>query len=116
MRPKLPAMLALAALSAGVAPAAATEPDVSITATVRARSVTFHSKPVVHVGLTGSPGRRDVDHTWRDNLPEEVQPDRTYHDVGIRFEASTTLDPAAVDPLSIDIDADSPTPADEDSP
>ena len=134
MRPMLPAMPAIAALllaalppvpavaqddataAPATVPATTTQPDISITATVRARSVTFHSKPRVEVELTGTPGRQDVDRTWRDNLPEEVQPDRTYRNVGIRFEASTTLDPAAVDPLRVDIDADPLPSPDEATP
>ena len=131
MRPKLPAMLAIAASIAssiavlpfarasaqddrGTAPAV--EPEISITATVRARSVTFHSKPDVQVELTGTPGRLDVDQTLRDNLPEDIEPRRTYRDVGVRFEASTTLDPAAVEPLRVDVDVDPLPPPDEAQP
>ena len=109
MRPEFPSapmirLLLLAALaSPGVAaqeppedePATGAEPDISLTAT---------------------PGRREVDRTWRDNLPEEILPGRTYRDIGVRFEASTTLDPDAVDPFRIDVDADPLQPQDEATP
>ena len=60
--------------------------DVSITATVRARELTFEVVPNPTVEF---PGRHKRDTVWdavRENLPPAVQPGVTYRDIGIRLK------------------------------
>ncbi len=60
--------------------------DVSITATVRARELTFEVVPNPTVEF---PGRHERETVWdavRENLPPAVQPGVTYRDIGIRLK------------------------------
>ena len=60
--------------------------DISITATVKARELTFEVVPNPTVEF---PGRHERETVWdavRENLPPAVQPGVTYRDIGIRFK------------------------------
>lgn len=60
--------------------------DISITATVRARELTFEVVPNPTVEF---PGRHERETVWdavRENLPPAVQPGVTYRDIGIRLK------------------------------
>ena len=66
--------------------AAVESADVSITATVRARELTFEVVPNPTVEF---PGSHKLDTVWdavRENLPPAVQPGVTYRDIGIRLK------------------------------
>jgi len=66
--------------------AAVESADVSITATVRARELTFEVVPNPTVEF---PGRHRRDTVWdavRENLPPAVEPGVTYRDIGIRLK------------------------------
>jgi hypothetical protein len=75
------------------------EPDVQIGARATARKVRFRTKPQTHVELQGEVierGRRQpmvetASDTERENLPEEVDPGVTYHNVHIGWQATAHL-------------------------
>lgn len=86
------AMFVLAAGSA--AGQEARQPDVAITATVRARELRFSRVPEVRVTFRGSVNGVENATVWttdRQNLPETVQPHVTYRDIGIRLTITSTL-------------------------
>jgi hypothetical protein len=60
--------------------------DVSITATVRARELTFEVVPNPAVEFPGTHKRDTVWDAARENLPPAVQPGVTYRDIGIRLK------------------------------
>jgi hypothetical protein len=60
--------------------------DVSITATVRARELTFEVVPNPTVEFPGRHKRETVWDAVRENLPPAVQPGVTYRDIGIRLK------------------------------
>ena len=70
-------------LLAAPAPAPS-EPDVAIFATVHARELRFSEVPQ---GVVTSPPSK----TERTNLPDQVQPNVTYRDIGIRLTITSTL-------------------------
>lgn len=60
--------------------------DVSITATVQAKELTFEIVPNPTVEFPGKPERETVWDAVRENLPRPVQPGVTYRDIGIRLK------------------------------
>lgn len=66
--------------------AAVESADVSITATVRARELTFEVVPNPTVEFPGRHRRETVWDAVRENLPPAVQPGVTYRDIGIRLK------------------------------
>ncbi|HKQ52964.1 MAG TPA: hypothetical protein VJT74_11380, partial [Pyrinomonadaceae bacterium] len=60
--------------------------DISITATVRARELTFEVVPNPTVEFPGSHKRETVWEAVRENLPPAVEPGVTYRDIGIRLK------------------------------
>jgi hypothetical protein len=60
--------------------------DISITATVRARELTFEVVPNPTVEFPGTHQRETVWDAVRENLPPAVQPGVTYRDIGIRLK------------------------------
>lgn len=60
--------------------------DVSITATVQAKELTFEIVPNPTVEFPGKPERETVWDAIRENLPRPVQPGVTYRDIGIRLK------------------------------
>lgn len=76
------------------AQAAAPPADITIIANVRAKELRFTFVPKVTVHFTGSVNgipNVTVHKTDRHNLPEEVQPNVTYRDIGIRLTITSTL-------------------------
>jgi hypothetical protein len=68
------------------------EPDVEMAARVRARELRFERKPRVELGAHAN-ARADVEHTSeRDNLPDEVEPGKTYRNVEVRWRLAARLD------------------------
>jgi hypothetical protein len=65
--------------------------DVSITANVRARSLTFEVVPNPTVEFTGKPARDTVWEAKRENLPTPVQPGVTYRNIGIRLKITSVF-------------------------
>lgn len=64
-------------------------PEISLTATVTARELIFHSEPSVTVEFFGQPERANVWETDRTNLPSPVRPHETYRDIGVRLRIET---------------------------
>jgi hypothetical protein len=69
--------------------------DIEIGATVKARKLRFRSRPHADVELHGEVTERGQrapieasSGSERENLPEEVQPGVTYHDVRVRWRAA----------------------------
>ena len=65
-------------------------PDVEIGAVVKARSLRFKSVPDVDVTLHGD-GHGQGSGSERENLPDQVVPGETYHDVTVRWYAASSL-------------------------
>jgi hypothetical protein len=73
--------------------------DIEIGATAQARRLRFRRKPEAEVEFRGSPEVESDSHTERENLPEEVEPGKTYRDVRVGWVAGARLDDDAVDEL-----------------
>jgi hypothetical protein len=79
--------------------------DVEIGASVRAKSLRFHSKPKTDVEAHGEVRERGRSRVGletssgseRENLPEEVEPGMTYRDVRVRWHAAARLEDRAPD-------------------
>ena len=68
------------------------EPDVEISARVRAKEVRFESKPEVEVGAyANAPASAELI-SERENLPDEVEPGVTYRDVAVRWRLAARLE------------------------
>ena len=66
-------------------------PDVDVSTTVRARELRFKTVPKTRVWFEGEPAERSVSETERENLPDEVEPDVTYRDVTVRWNARSRI-------------------------
>lgn len=60
--------------------------DLSITATVTAKELSFKVVPNPTVEFTGKPERETLWDAERDNLPRPLQPGVTYRNIGIRLK------------------------------
>jgi hypothetical protein len=68
------------------------EPDVEMAARVRAKELRFECKPQVELGAHAN-APATVEHTSeRDNLPDEVEPGKTYRNVEVRWRLAARLD------------------------
>jgi hypothetical protein len=68
------------------------EPDVEITAAVRADQLRFHCKPDVRVVVySDSPALAELV-SERDSLPDPLECGVTYHNVSVRWRAVAWLD------------------------
>jgi hypothetical protein len=67
------------------------EPDVEISASVKADELRFECKPEVRVRAHSNHPARAETVSERDNLPDEVVPGVTYRDVAVRWRASVRL-------------------------
>jgi hypothetical protein len=72
------------------------DPDIELTADVKARELRFEEVPETEVRFPGHPERESVSGTERDNLPEEVEPGVTYRNSRVRLRIASAL--ADVDP------------------
>jgi hypothetical protein len=66
-------------------------PDVEIGAVVKAKSLRFQRVPEVDVEFVGDQPREAASGSERENLPEEVEPDVTYTDVRVRWNAAAKI-------------------------
>ena len=66
-------------------------PDVDVTTRVRAKQLRFGIVPEVRVWFAGEPGFKAGSRTERVNLPEEVEPEVTYRDAEVRWEARAKI-------------------------
>jgi hypothetical protein len=68
------------------------EPDVEMAARVRAAELRFECKPRVELDAHAN-APAAVEHTSeRDNLPDEVEPGKTYRNVEVRWRLAASLD------------------------
>jgi hypothetical protein len=72
------------------------DPDIELTADVKARELRFEEVPETEVRFPGHPERESVSETERENLPEEVEPGVTYPNPRVRLRIASAL--ADVDP------------------
>ena len=79
--------------------------DVEIGAAATAKRLRFRTKPDTEVRFDGSPGIDSDSHTERENLPDEVDPGKTYRDVRVRWAAGARLDHEAVRELEEKIES-----------
>lgn len=66
-------------------------PDVEISAVVKARELRFEEVPDNEVRFPGHPERESVSGTERENLPDEVEPGVTYRDPKVRLRIASAL-------------------------
>ena len=87
------ARIAIAAvlLCAATSVLAQKQPDVSITARVRARELLFYEVPNVSVTFLLPDWNSTVWDTQRQNLPDRVQPNVLYRDIGVTLTITSTL-------------------------
>jgi hypothetical protein len=73
------------------------KPDVEISASVRAKELRFERKPEVEIDIFGEPAVSGGSVTERENLPDELEPSKTYRDFSVRWRLAARLeeDPAA---------------------
>jgi len=72
------------------------EPDVEITARVKADELRFECKPTVDVLAHSNAPARAASVSERENLPDELEPGVTYRDLEVRWRAWARLeDPEA---------------------
>jgi hypothetical protein len=75
----------------GRRPQGAKEPDVEISARVRACEVRFESRPLVDVVVHSDTPAQGGAESERRGIPDEVQPGVAYKDVAVRWRASARL-------------------------
>ncbi len=66
-------------------------PDIEISAVVKARELRFEEVPETEVRFPGHPERESVSGTERENLPEEVEPGVTYRNPKVRMRIASAL-------------------------
>lgn len=97
MMKRWPVIFALAAAVSTAAPAqntpasAAAEPDIAILASVHAKTLQFTVTPDVNVTFPDQEKNQTVWRSDRTNLPQQVQPNVIYRDIGIRLTISSSL-------------------------
>jgi hypothetical protein len=78
--------------------------DIEIGAAARARRMRFRTKPEAEVEFRGSPEIESDSHTERENLPDEVEPGKTYRDVRVQWTGGARLGDEAVRELEEQIE------------
>ena len=66
-------------------------PDITVTATVRARWLRFCEVPQTNTQFAGTPGHESASGSDRANLPERVEKDITYRHVRVDYWLATAL-------------------------
>jgi hypothetical protein len=86
------------------------EPDIEIGAVVRAKKLRFKKTPKTDIRFRGEPKIESGSGSKRENLPDKVEPNKTYRDVYVRWGAAVKLKPpdredveAAIDELNEDL-------------
>jgi hypothetical protein len=68
------------------------EPDVEMSAVVRAKELRFECKPEVDVRAYADSPASAESVSERENLPEELEPGVTYRDIAVRWRLSARLE------------------------
>ena len=66
-------------------------PDIEISAVVKARELRFEEVPETDVRFPGHPERESVWESERENLPDEVEPGVTYRNPRVRLRIASAL-------------------------
>jgi hypothetical protein len=66
-------------------------PEIEVSADVRARELRFAEVPETEVRFPGTPGRESVWGSGRKNLPDEVRAGTTYRNVEVRLRIADRL-------------------------
>jgi hypothetical protein len=67
------------------------EPDVEISAAVRAKELRFECKPDVDVRAYADSPASAESVSERENLPDELEPEVTYRDFAVRWRLAASL-------------------------
>jgi hypothetical protein len=67
------------------------DPDIEMGARVKAKRLRFKEVPETEVEFSGEPEPDSESGSERKNLPEEVEPDKTYRDVEVRWRAAARI-------------------------
>ena len=67
------------------------EPDISFGATVKAKEMRFGEVPETNVEFFGDPDHESGHGDRRENLPEKVEPNKTYRDVRVDYRLHSRL-------------------------
>ena len=73
------------------------KPDIEFGATVKAKEMRFGEVPETNVEFFGTPGHESGHGDRRENLPEEVEANKTYRDVRVDYRLASRLVHPAVD-------------------
>jgi hypothetical protein len=65
--------------------------DVEVFTGIRAKELRFGAVPETKVWFEGEPAERSSTKAERENLPEEVEPEVTYRDVKVRWQARSRI-------------------------
>ena len=65
--------------------------DVEVFTGVRAEELKFGIVPKTKVTFEGEPAEKSSSRTERENLPEEVEPGKTYRDIKVRWTARSRI-------------------------
>ena len=66
-------------------------PDIEFGATVKAKEMRFREVPETEVEFFGTPGHESGHGDRRKNLPDEVEPNKTYKDVQVDYRLASRL-------------------------
>ncbi len=66
-------------------------PDIEFGATVKAKEMRFREVPETNVEFFGTPGHESGHGDRRKNLPDEVEPNKTYKDVQVDYRLASRL-------------------------
>jgi hypothetical protein len=65
--------------------------EIEVGAVAKAKAIRFDKVPETQITFPGSDQERSGSHTERENLPDEVEPGVTYHDVTVRWRAGAAV-------------------------
>jgi hypothetical protein len=68
------------------------EPDVEISAAIRAKELRFECKPEVDIGAYADSPASAESVSERENLPDELEPGVTYRDFAVRWRLAARLE------------------------
>ena len=67
------------------------KPDIEFGATVKAKEMRFREVPETKVEFFGDPDHESGHGDRRENLPDEVEPNKTYKDVRVDYRLASRL-------------------------
>ena len=67
------------------------KPDIEFGARIDAKEMRFGEVPETNVEFFGNPGHESGHGDRRENLPDEVEPNKTYKDVRVDYRLSSRL-------------------------